>query len=290
MQTDHVRFRKQFGQFRHSHERLSRRASAPAVGEHVHPQRVRDRRDRPAYLAVSYYAHRLAAKFDRLAQPIAKIGAPAPIAPPHAVDVFADPPRMRQQQRERVLRDAHRRVGRHVCHRDPEPVRRRKIDDVVARRKQTDIFDGRQRAQNVGGQFDLVVDQHVRAHCALHDLARRRAGEDLDLAYRAKRVPIEVAGVGAVAVQNDNFDVFHINIIASRARFVTPTARRFTPKSPSSPSFCRAKTRFPPSPCQSPLWSRSDRRIRTSASEAPPLPMYARTDCAHICRWKTPWR
>ena len=109
-----------------------------------------------------------------------------------------------EKEREHGLGDVRRAVLGNIADRNPAGLRSGDVDDVVAGGKDTDQLQPRQRRDRLGGDHGLVREEDVGGTSPNDDVARGRPLVDGELPEAFERLPGEVAGIGRVAVEDND--------------------------------------------------------------------------------------
>ena len=118
----------------------------------------------------------------------------------------ADPYRKPEMPRAEIVdMTGTRGIARHVAHRDAAALCGGEVDDVVARRKDTHELQVRAGGKNFVRQADLVDKNDLRIANAGGSVLLRGAVIDRQLTEGGKFIPAQVAGIGGIGIENDNF-------------------------------------------------------------------------------------
>ena len=205
MQADHIGSAENVVGFR-GFDACGRRFLPGALrSQHPHAERNADAGHGTADFTVADDSQGAAGQFEKRMIPVAKIRTFRPSALLHALCRMADVIGHFQQQRDDMLRDRRRAVTRHIRHDDAAFLRRDDIHHIESRGRDTDIFQGRQRGDDLARQDRFVRDHDLRPRATGHGLIQRRARVNVAGCNGIERLPGKVTGIGGVGVEKDDF-------------------------------------------------------------------------------------
>ena len=258
VERDNVRLAQQ-GLQRHEPRPLRHRLFMARRDEQAHPEGL----GHPAHGltdgTVAHQAHGPAAQLRQRLVPEAEIRAALPLAvkdrrrmKPHLLGDL-------QQQGKGHLGHSCRGIAGNVADRDAVALCRLDVDDIVARRQNTDHFQPGAGVKHRLTDGRFVQKYDLRAADARNDLLRRGAVIDRQLPKGCQLLPAQIAGIGGIGVQNHNFHCF-----TNRACWPCAEPPHTRSGSPPAPPW----TRYPPR--ASPASSRNRRRRPARRSAWPP--------------------